>query len=312
MKFSTASISVIISAVVADAAYTVLQESYTPANFFSKFDFYTGADPTNGFVKYIDQASAQSQGIIKTNTDNVYVGVDYTNSAPNGRNSVRLESKARFQRGLIVLDLAHMPGSICGTWPAFWTLGDNWPNNGEIDIIEGVNLNTQNAMALHTSDGCSINGSGQSGTLISNNCYVYAANQSTNQGCGIQDTRTSSYGTGFNNIGGGVYATEWNSDFIKIWFFPRNAIPANVLSTTPEPTGWGTPVAVFQGSCDINSKFISHKIIFDITFCGDWAGNVWGSSGCPTSMTCNDYVANTPAAFTQTYWQINSLKVYSS
>lgn len=41
MKFSTASISIIVSAVVADAAYTVLQESYTPANFFSKFDFYT-------------------------------------------------------------------------------------------------------------------------------------------------------------------------------------------------------------------------------------------------------------------------------
>lgn len=80
--------------------------------------FCQGADPTNGFVKYIDQTSAQSQGIIKTNTDNVYVGVDYTNSAPNGRNSVRLESKARFQRGLIILDLAHMPGSICGTWPA--------------------------------------------------------------------------------------------------------------------------------------------------------------------------------------------------
>lgn len=76
-----------------------------------------GADPTNGFVKFIDQASAQSQGIIKTNANDVYVGVDFKNAAPNGRQSVRLESKTRFQRGLFILDLAHMPTG-CGTWPA--------------------------------------------------------------------------------------------------------------------------------------------------------------------------------------------------
>lgn len=115
MKFSIVSIAFLAS--VADAAYTVIQDSYTPANFFSKFDFYTGADPTNGFVKFIDQNSATSQGLIRTNANNVYVGVDYTNSAPNGRQSLRLESKSRYQHGLFILDLAHMPVG-CGTWPA--------------------------------------------------------------------------------------------------------------------------------------------------------------------------------------------------
>jgi hypothetical protein len=33
---------------------------------------------------------------------------------------------------------------------AVWTLGPNWPNNGEIDIMEGVNLLTKNAATLHT------------------------------------------------------------------------------------------------------------------------------------------------------------------
>ena len=30
-----------------------------------------------------------------------------------------------------------------------WTLGPNWPYNGEIDIMEGVNLLTNNAATLH-------------------------------------------------------------------------------------------------------------------------------------------------------------------
>jgi hypothetical protein len=31
-----------------------------------------------------------------------------------------------------------------------WTLGPNWPSSGEIDIIEGVNSQKANSMALHT------------------------------------------------------------------------------------------------------------------------------------------------------------------
>lgn len=66
-----------------------------------------------------------------------------------------------------------------------------------------------------------------------------------------------------------------------MWFFPRNAIPADALSGNPEPLKWGNPVANFQGGCDIDSHFKNHKIVLDVTFCGDWAGNsnVWSSSG---------------------------------
>lgn len=78
-----------------------------------------GKDPTNGFVDYIDRNSAQQRGLINTGSNDVYVGVDNTNQAPNGRASVRLESKQRFTRGLFILDLQHMPGG-CGTWPALY------------------------------------------------------------------------------------------------------------------------------------------------------------------------------------------------
>ena len=49
-----------------------------------------------------------------------------------------------------------------------WMVGPNWPGNGEIDIIEGVNDNAQNQMTLHTSPGCtvSVGPGGQTGTSI--------------------------------------------------------------------------------------------------------------------------------------------------
>jgi hypothetical protein len=92
-----------------------------------------------------------------------------------GRSSVRISSKKSWGTGsLVVVDLAHVPGGQCGTWPAMWLLGPNWPWGGEIDIIEGkilrcckeaafggigewelmertgVNSNTKNLMSLHT------------------------------------------------------------------------------------------------------------------------------------------------------------------
>lgn len=36
---------------------------------------------------------------------------------------------------------------------SFVITGTQWPDNGEIDIIEGVNLMTQNQMAVHTLPG---------------------------------------------------------------------------------------------------------------------------------------------------------------
>jgi len=235
-------------------------------------------DPTRGFVKFTSRKLAKKLGLISTSADQVYMGVDTTRRAPNGRRSVRLESKANFTRGLFVLDVEHLPWG-CGTWPAFWTVGENWPDNGEIDIIEGVHEQQHNGVALHTAPDCKVSPGGYSGVPVTTNCFIQAKGQSSNQGCAILDSSPVSYGEGFNSNGGGVYAMEWTSQHIKVWWWPRGGIPADALGDYPAPEAWGTPAAMFNGACEMDRRFRNHKIVFDITFCGDWAGNTWEQSG---------------------------------
>lgn len=185
--------------------------------------------------------------------------------------------------------------------------------SGEIDIIEGVNSQTSNTMTLHTGPNCGITNNNMfTGSIATKNCDVNAPGQSNNAGCGILANNANTYGAGLSAIGGGVYATEWTSNAISIWFFPRNAIHGNINSGSPDPTTWGAPLAQFQGACNIDGSVFNQQIVFDDTFCGDWGGNVWASdSVCARkAATCTAFVANNPGAFTNAYWLINSLNVY--
>ena len=257
----------VVSAAAAKTASNsyALVDSYDATNFLSEFSFFTGADPTCGFVDYQEKSAANKSGIAGYVNGAVYLGVDHITKNPvGGRNSVRVTSNKAYTHGLIIADIPHMPGGICGTWPAFWTYGPNWPHSGEIDIVEGVNAQSANAVTLHAAEGCSLDGTGSmaSSKLASTAC-------TPNDGCKMQTADPLNYGVAFNAAGGGVYAMEWTSSFISVHFFSRGLIPADIKAGKPNPASWGAPVARFSGSgCDIDSHFSQQSIVFNTDFCG--------------------------------------------
>ncbi|ORY74605.1 endo-beta-glucanase [Protomyces lactucae-debilis] len=289
-----------------------LVEDYSGSSFFDGFNYEDAPDPTHGHVLYQSRKSAQAMNLTYIGNDGIaYLHTESYAQAPQGRPSIRISTKRTFTRGLFVLDLLHMPVG-CGTWPAFWTTAVNgWPRKGEIDILEGVNLEVDNAMTLHTGAGCRQPKERQMrGTAETMNCDVKAADQWPNQGCGVKTQR--SFGHALNERGGAVIVTEWTSKTIKIWqFFDRAALPADLASTSPDPSTWDVlPDALFQDfECPIDKIFRDHVVLINTSLCGDWAGNTYGTSTCP-GTSCNAYVSGNPQAFKDAYWAIRSLRVY--
>ncbi|QRV90995.1 glycoside hydrolase family 16 protein [Ceratobasidium sp. AG-Ba] len=269
----------------------VVDTQYQGKSFFDGFDFYTDRDPTNGQVQYVDRDTAFNEGLAYVTSDGKAVmKVDNTTwlTAGQNRKSVRIQSQKRFNGGLFILDLQRSPHG-CGTWPAFWTVGPNWPQGGEIDIFEGVHENTKNQATFHTADGCTITDPQNfTGNLLASDCSAFADN---NAGCGLINDSAASFGAPFNAVGGGVFASRWDNNGVWIWFFHRSTIPNDIIQNTPTPELWGKPTALLSNSsCAPNRYFWDHQIVFDITFCGDWAGASYSdpANGCPG--TCSDHV----------------------
>jgi hypothetical protein len=161
--------------------------------------------------------------------------------------------------------------------------------SGEIDIIEGVNDATTNQMTLHTGAGCTMSpmsefpppqGAPQSETSC-------ASTSTSNTGCAYIDNDPQSYGAGLNKAGGAVFVMLWDANGIAIWRFPRNNIPQDITSKSPDPSSWGAPVASWGSPTCPSSHFFKHSIVFDTTLCGDWAKPAYNGPG-----TCESAVAD--------------------
>lgn len=297
-----------------------LVDLYQGADFFKGWDFFNAPDPTNGNVEYLSKEDAFAAGLAFVQQDNTAVlAVDDQTVVPAGgkRKSVRIATTKTYTTGLFIADIFAMPHG-CSVWPAYWSVGPDWPNNGEIDVIENVNTATNNLMTLHTSEGCTLDGQtspnrtfnkgviASTSRITSTQCASGAA---SNTGCAFVDTTENSYGHGFNIIAGGVYAHLWTDDAIQIWHFPRDQVPGDIDAKNPDPSTWPPPVAVFtSASCNIPQHFNNHQLVFDTTLCGDFAGSAYPQSGCPG--TCADAVAD-PSNFRFAKWKVNYVAVYN-
>lgn len=248
----------------------VLKDHYQGSTLLDGFNFETASDPTHGHVLYQSRQAAESLNLTYYGNDDLtYIHADHKERAPHGRKSVRLSTKKQYTKGIFVLDVAHMPTG-CGVWPAFWsTAVSSWPNKGEIDILEGVNLDTDNAFTLHTGPGCRMaKYRKQKGNTESMDCNVNAVDQWPNQGCGVKTP--DSFGAKFNEQGGKVVVMQWERNLIRTWLFDHQAVPFDILVNAPQPdldiSHWDLPDATFDSAeCDIDKIFADHVFIINVS-----------------------------------------------
>lgn len=302
--------------------------------FFDYYTFYEGRDSvgSNGYNMYVSKEKAQALGIMNVSYEKdeldvfsqeprrtteskaesfVYMGTAPTPLGP--RESIRLEGNRRFNRGLFVIDVRHMPAG-CGQWPAFWLTDEaNWPVNGEIDIIEGVNYQSTAKTALHSTKGCVMDdiplgvmtgewdtaqGVPDAKTGIPDmtlrdaiDCFVYNPQQWINQGCVAMAKENNTIGGPVNENGGGVYALEWDpiNGHIRSWvFMPHVNVPENLrdairtaampedAQVMPDPDLWSIPYAYYaigEGTNCPASHFRHMRLVLNTAFCGSVSGN---------------------------------------
>jgi len=324
MRYTSATLAYAFTLAPAALAQYNLVKDYTGQNFFDGFQFFSGTDwnLTNGDVNYLGVSEARADKLAYVNDQQrVILKVDNTTNVlyNDKRNSIRVESHDSYPMGsILIFDAYHLPYG-CSVWPAFWTAGTKWPANGEIDIIEGVNDQKANQMALHTNMNLTCTktaGSKQTGKDAAPNC-------ATATGCTVVETNQNSWGEAFAAAQGGVWATQFDKSGIFIWFWSRADVPSDISSnkTTLDPTTWGTPSAAYpsDNNCDISTQFGPQRMIIDTTLCGDWAGTLgtYNASTCysttpPKKGLCyEDNVIGDGSNYANAYFEIASIRAYT-
>ncbi|KAL1748407.1 glycoside hydrolase family 16 protein [Schizophyllum fasciatum] len=293
--------------------------------FLDFFHYEVHPADNQGVANYVD---GPSNGLTYVDGNGkVVVAVESTNNVNGLRKAVRMVSNETFnpsQNLVFVFDVQQMPAA-CGTWPALWFTGSNWPTDGEIDVIEGVNKYVQNLMSVHTGAGCNWPDYTMRGLtdLTANEPQVHSCDARADyQACGGTQKSRTSFGEAFNNAGGGVFTLELLQTGITMHFWNRNEVPQDITAGNPTPQNWGERTYWLpQDQCNIGNHFKNQMLVINTNLGGFFTEGVWGTdyAGGQTQSckkqtganTAKDFVLNNGWAFADAgKWVFNSIKIY--
>ncbi|KAF1949775.1 hypothetical protein CC80DRAFT_540051 [Byssothecium circinans] len=144
--------------------------------------------------------------------------------------------------------------------------------------------------------------------------------EAAGKGCGVI-APSGTFGEEVNGKRGGVWAAQVEGEGVKMWYLPRENVPEDLKREGEVDTGtWPAPMLNFgAGDCDVKKAFRKMHRIIDITFCGEYAGNVWNGydngniNNCHKHTTydkCENFVAEKPEAFKEVYFLVNSIRTF--
>jgi beta-glucanase (GH16 family) len=188
-----------------------------------------------------------------------------TYTGPDGveRNytSARIHSEGKFSQRYGRFEARIKIPDGQGIWPAFWLMGgrpQNWPDGGEIDIMENVGKEPR---TVHGT----IHGPGYSGRKgISGEFKLPEGQRFANGGSGL-----ARYAPGFH-----IYAVEWEPDAIR-WYVDETLYETVTPASLPAGAKWVFDRPFF--------------LLLNLAIGGDWPGPPNDATAFPQEMLV-DYV----------------------
>ena len=117
----------------------------------------------------VEQMTDSTANVHLTGTGELAITALYQGGWTSGRIQTRAAFTAPAGGELAVSASIEQPAGGVGYWPAFWMLGQGqWPEHGEIDIIEDVNSLSEHSGSLHCGNLTSKNPDGTTGP-----CHEY-------------------------------------------------------------------------------------------------------------------------------------------
>ncbi len=276
-------------------------------NFLDRFTFTVSNSSNGGSTTYVSKTHGQSKGLVLHNANKGSLQLD-SRLVGRKRESIRINSRERFNNGIFVFDIDRMP-LACGA-----LVGRNFD---EIDILENIN-ERRGYVNFHTSaKGCkrADEQSSQSAEILSQVCSLGESTAGSFKGCisslGSTDVDLERFE--------GKLVVGLSEKWVRIYYVKRKSAMDTALSTlmAAGSMDWnvlgtlGRPLVNFnKPSCD-KTMFRDMQLVINTNFCGGWAQGDWSNSCAQKTATlsCSTFVTSTDLE--SAYWRFQSIRFYS-